>query len=62
MAENEALADAALPALCRLLVSRIVGWIRKHEGVLRAAPVVLLEAGMRSASKVTIRTSGKRKR
>ena len=37
MAENARLADAGLAEICRLLVSGIIGWIRNHEGVLRAA-------------------------
>jgi hypothetical protein len=37
MAQNEQLKDASLAELCRLLVDGIIGWIRKHEGVLRAA-------------------------
>jgi AcrR family transcriptional regulator len=37
MTENEQLTEASLAELCRLLVSAIVGWIRNHEGVLRAA-------------------------
>jgi AcrR family transcriptional regulator len=37
MAQNEQLKDASLAELCRLLVGGIIGWIRKHEGVLRAA-------------------------
>jgi AcrR family transcriptional regulator len=31
------LADASLAERCRFLVSRIIDWIRSHEGVLRAA-------------------------
>lgn len=34
---NARLRDAGLAELCRLLVSGIIGWIRNHEGVLRAA-------------------------
>lgn len=30
-------ADAGLAAHCRLLVAGLVGWMRRHEGVLRAA-------------------------
>ena len=37
MAQNEQLKDTSLSNLCRLLVSAIVGWMRDHEGVLRAA-------------------------
>lgn len=37
MTGNAPLKDASLAALCRLLVSGIIGWIRNHEGVLRAA-------------------------
>ena len=37
MTENASLKDASLAELCRLLVSGIIGWIRHHEGVLRAA-------------------------
>lgn len=37
MTGNAPLKDASLAELCRLLVSRIIGWIRNHEGVLRAA-------------------------
>jgi AcrR family transcriptional regulator len=37
MARNEQLKDTSLPNLCRLLVSAIIGWMRDHEGVLRAA-------------------------
>jgi AcrR family transcriptional regulator len=37
MTANERLADAGLAELCRLLVNGITGWIRNHEGVLRAA-------------------------
>ena len=37
MAQNERLRDASLAELCRFLVSGIVGMIRNHEGVLRAA-------------------------
>jgi AcrR family transcriptional regulator len=29
--------EAGLPELCRLVVSGVTGWIRRHEGVLRAA-------------------------
>jgi AcrR family transcriptional regulator len=34
---DEPLAAAPLAELCRLLVNGIIGWIRNHEGVLRAA-------------------------
>lgn len=34
---NERLGDAGLPERCRFVVSGIIGWIRRHEGVLRAA-------------------------
>jgi AcrR family transcriptional regulator len=34
---NERLADTGLAERCQFLVTGIVGWIRKHEGVLRAA-------------------------
>jgi AcrR family transcriptional regulator len=37
MTENAQLKDASLAELCRLLVSGVIGWIRHHEGVLRAA-------------------------
>jgi AcrR family transcriptional regulator len=37
MAQNEQLKDVSLPEFCRLLVSGIIGWMRNHEGVLRAA-------------------------
>lgn len=37
MTGNERLADAGLAGLCRLFVGGIIGWIRDHEGVLRAA-------------------------
>ena len=37
MTGKEPLAEAGLAELSRLLVSGIIGWIRKHEGVLRAA-------------------------
>src|SRR5229473_3517575 len=37
MAQNQQLKDTSLPNLCRLLVSAIIGWMRDHEGVLRAA-------------------------
>jgi AcrR family transcriptional regulator len=37
MKENERLRNAGLAELCRLLVKGIIGWIRNHEGVLRAA-------------------------
>ena len=37
MTGNERLADAGLAELCRLFVGGIIGWIRSHEGVLRAA-------------------------
>jgi AcrR family transcriptional regulator len=36
MAQNEQLGSADLPALCHFMLNGIVGWIRKHEGVLRA--------------------------
>jgi AcrR family transcriptional regulator len=34
---NDRLADAKLGELCRLLVDGMVGWMRGHQGVLRAA-------------------------
>jgi AcrR family transcriptional regulator len=34
---NGLASDASLAELCRLVVSGITGWIRNHEGVLRAA-------------------------
>jgi hypothetical protein len=34
---NAALQDADLPQRCRFLVSGVIGWIREHEGVMRAA-------------------------
>ncbi|MGZ3173669.1 MAG: TetR/AcrR family transcriptional regulator [Croceibacterium sp.] len=37
MTANAALKDASLAGLCRLLVGGITGWMRNHEGVLRAA-------------------------
>ena len=37
MVQNERSADGSLAGLCRLLVHGIIGWIRNHEGVLRAA-------------------------
>lgn len=37
LTQNEPLADTGLSELCRLLVNGIIGWIRNHEGVLRAA-------------------------
>ena len=37
MVRNEPAADVSLAGLCRLLVHGIIGWIREHEGVLRAA-------------------------
>jgi AcrR family transcriptional regulator len=37
MTGNTALKEASLAELCRLLVTGIIGWIRNHEGVLRAA-------------------------
>ena len=37
IASNERLANADLAELCRLLVGGVIGWARKHEGVLRAA-------------------------
>jgi AcrR family transcriptional regulator len=37
MVQNERLKEASLAELCRFLVSGIVGLIRNHEGVLRAA-------------------------
>ena len=37
MAQNEQLKDVSLPDLCRLLVGAIIGLMRDHEGVLRAA-------------------------
>ena len=37
MTGNERLADAGVAELCRLFVGGIIGWIRSHEGVLRAA-------------------------
>jgi AcrR family transcriptional regulator len=37
IASNERLANAGLAELCRLLVGGVIGWARKHEGVLRAA-------------------------
>jgi len=38
IAQNERhMADASLAEVCRFIVRGIVGWIRNHEGVLRAA-------------------------
>jgi AcrR family transcriptional regulator len=37
MTGNSALKDTSLAGLCRLLVGGIIGWVRNHEGVLRAA-------------------------
>ena len=37
MTDNERLADAGLAELSRLFVGGIIGWIRDHGGVLRAA-------------------------
>lgn len=37
MMENQQPADGSLAGLCRLLVHGLIGWTRKHEGVLRAA-------------------------
>jgi AcrR family transcriptional regulator len=37
MVRDQQLPDASLGKLCRLLVHGIIGWIRNHEGVLRAA-------------------------
>jgi AcrR family transcriptional regulator len=37
MIENEHTAGGSLAGLCRLLVRGVIGWIRNHEGVLRAA-------------------------
>lgn len=37
MMQNERAAGGSLAELCRLLVHGIIGWIRSHEGVLRAA-------------------------
>ena len=37
MTTNAALKDTSLAELCRLLVGGIIGWMRNHEGVLRAA-------------------------
>src|SRR6266478_9681336 len=37
IAENEQAANGSLAELCRLQVRGLIGWIRKHEGVLRAA-------------------------
>jgi AcrR family transcriptional regulator len=44
MAQSDRLAAADLDELCRLLVGGLIGWARKHEGVLRAA---LQHAGTR---------------
>jgi AcrR family transcriptional regulator len=37
IASSQRLANADLAELCRLLVGGVIGWTRKHEGVLRAA-------------------------
>jgi AcrR family transcriptional regulator len=37
MAGNDGLRELELRPLCGLLVGQIAGWMRKHEGVLRAA-------------------------
>jgi AcrR family transcriptional regulator len=37
MAQDDPLKEIALDAMCRLLVGQIIGWMRRHEGVLRAA-------------------------
>jgi hypothetical protein len=37
IASSQRLANADLAELCRLLVGGVIGWARKHEGVLRAA-------------------------
>lgn len=37
MVKNEQAASGSLAELCRLVVHGLIGWIRKHEGVLRAA-------------------------
>jgi AcrR family transcriptional regulator len=37
MAQQKPLQDAGLAELCPLLVGGIIGWMREHEGVLRAA-------------------------
>jgi AcrR family transcriptional regulator len=37
MLSQMALTDAGLAELCRLLVGGIIGWIRNHEGIMRAA-------------------------
>jgi AcrR family transcriptional regulator len=37
MAQDERLKEADLAELCSLLVGGIIGWMRNHEGVLRAA-------------------------
>jgi AcrR family transcriptional regulator len=37
MTANAALKNTSLAEVCRVLVSGIIGWIRIHEGVLRAA-------------------------
>ena len=34
---QDGLTDADIDELCRLIVSGIIGWMRQHEGVLRAA-------------------------
>ncbi len=37
MAQNDRLTRADLDRLCSTLVGQIIGWMRRHEGVLRAA-------------------------
>ncbi|MDP1882627.1 MAG: TetR/AcrR family transcriptional regulator [Bradyrhizobium sp.] len=37
MVQNERATDDSLAGLCRRLVHGVIGWIREHEGVLRAA-------------------------
>jgi AcrR family transcriptional regulator len=37
IASSERVADSDLAGLCQLLVGGVIGWARKHEGVLRAA-------------------------
>ena len=37
LSDEAPLNDADLPERCQFLVTGIIGWIRKHEGVLRAA-------------------------
>ena len=37
IASSDRLVNADLAELCRLLVGGVIGWARKHEGVLRAA-------------------------